>query len=550
MKKIFLLLIFILGFIPVMNSSVVSKVTAVEIAEKAAQKYINGFNGRVSTVEPVYLENKLVYYVVNFNPAGWIIVSGDDVVSPVLGYSANGNFSTSDMPDNCDNWMSLYGRHIINVSQRNSVKHAGWKELDKISVMSRAASDKVEPLIKVNWNQSRPYNAYCPVNSQGQAIVGCVAVAMAQAMSVCKYPSRPSGEFSYVSSNYGSQYINYDKEPAYDWNSILSGANNYNGAARLMWHCGVAVRMEYGVDGSGTQSSYIATALKRNFSYPESVVYYSRDSYSGDWKELIVNELQNGRAVCYSGADLKKGYGHCFNLDGYDGNTMFHVNWGWGGQNNGYFPLDGLKDATMDMDYTAQQGVVVGIRAASDKPSDIKLTSTSVLENLPVGTVVGEVQVSSEATNPRYEYSVRGEYSVILHDYIEVPFEIKDGKLVTTEVLDASKKSSWNMEITVTNVLNKASITKRFTIKVEKEDPNASVVDGVTLKFDKEINTLSILTQKSIEYKLKTTDNVDVKSGNLAENGEVSISLDGVEADILLLDVSRNNKQKSVKLKF
>lgn len=533
-----------------MFSSGINKDTAIRTAEKAIVKYVTGFKGSVSSVSPVLYENKPVYYVVNFSPSGWVIVSGDDTVTPILGYSSEGSFSITAMSDNCENWMSLYQRHIYNVSQKSSLRHAGWNELDKAEVRSRAASDKVEPLIKVHWNQSKPYNAYCPGNSQGKAIVGCVAVAMAQAMSVCKYPSRPNGEFSYVSANYGTQYINYDEEPVYDWNSILDGSNNYDAAARLMWHCGVAIRMNYGIDGSGTQTSYMAAALKRNFSYPESVTYYSRDSYSGDWKSLIVNELQNGRAVCYSGADLKKGYGHCFNLDGYDGNSMYHVNWGWGGQNDGYFPLDGLKDATMDMDYTSQQGVVVGIRAKSDKPSDIKLTSTSILEQLPAGTVVAEVQVSSEASNPIYEYTVRGEYSAIIHDYVNAPFEIKDGKLMTTEILDASKTSVWNIEITATNTSNKSSYTKKFSIKVEKENPDMSVADGVTIKYDKRIKTLYILSQRGIGYELTTNAGVNIRNGNIAENEEASIALSDIQTDAVILTITRNNKTKAVKLKF
>jgi hypothetical protein len=115
-------------------------------------------------------------------------------------------------------------------------------------------------------------------------------------------------------------YINYDKEPAYNWNNILSGANDRDDVARLLWHCGVAVKMNYGTDGSGTQTSYIPAALQRNFSYPNSVKFYSRKDFSNsDWNDLILNELKAGRAVAYSGYDPKKSYGHCFNLDGYNG---------------------------------------------------------------------------------------------------------------------------------------------------------------------------------------------------------------------------------------
>lgn len=550
MRKIYWFLLLLFYAATVGHAKDITPQAASQAAIKAMQKQVPHFSGNVQSITPIFYENVKVYYAINFEPKGWVLIAADDAVSPILGYSPNGAFTIQNMSDNCSGWLSNYSDEISRViRQDNSIQHNGWKELNKISAVTRAADDEVAPLITVNWNQSKPYNKYCPSNSSGQAIVGCVAVAMAQAMTVCQYPQRPSGEYSYSSPNYGTQYINYNQEPVYNWNAILSGANNKDDVARLLWHCGVSIDMNYGVDGSGTQSSYIATALRRNFGYTESVKYYSRSGYSGDWKSLIVNELKGGRAVCYSGADLKKGYGHCFNLDGYDGNNMFHVNWGWGGANNGYFPLDGLKDATMDMDYTAQQGVVIGIRPPSDKPSDIQLSANTVKEKQPVGTVVAQVAVSSEATNPSYEYSLRGKYSPILHTYITVPFTIESGELKTTKELDASSTQEWTFDITVKNTNNGASYTKTFTIYViSASETELSPASGITLKYDKEKKILTLKSSKHVTYAFYTAEEDILDEGELNKNESKEIPLTNITSTSCSLQLATTVGSKTIRI--
>ena len=454
----------------------VSAVQAKTAGLKAMQHYVAGFYAEASEVESIQYGGLTVYHIVNFKPEGWVIISADDAVTPVLGYNPTGSFHSADINDNISSWMQSYSDDIHRYVKAgdNSRRHAGWQAIEQPALATRAATDKVSELIKVKWNQGRPYNVYCP---EGNTYVGCVAVAMAQAMSVAQYPPRPVGTYSYNSSEYGTQYIDFDAEPDYNWSNIMSGSNNYDEVARLLRHCGVSVRMEYSTSGSGTQTSYIPGALVRNFQYPSSVAFYSRSSYEGDWKALLINELQGGRAVVYSGYPASGGSGHAFNLDGYDGNNMFHVNWGWGGQGNGYFTLDGLKDAHSNLDYTNGHGMVVGIRAPSEAPTDIYLDNTYVVENQPAGTVVGKLTVSSEANNPVYSFTVLGPYSPILHRRTAAPFEISGDYLLTKEVFSLSKAESYDIEITVTNLNNNKSYTKSFSISVV----DATAINAVTL---------------------------------------------------------------------
>lgn len=457
MRKLIMISLLLAGFGSI-HAAEVSREQAVEMAKARV-------SGTVSSVKAVSYEGQKVYYVVQFAEGGWVLVSADDTTMPVIGYSNEGVYQSEGQPDNMRSMMDDFSRQIIDNKRTLSRRHNGWEAVEVARARTRA-SETIEPLITVKWNQTGSYQKYCPEANGKKAVVGCVAVGMAQAMSVAQWPPRPVGEWSYPHSVYGSQYINYDKEPDYNWSNILSGANNNDDVARLLRHCGVSVNMDYGPDGSGTQDSYIASALKRNFQYPQSVKYYSRKSFENaddEWEELILNELRDGRAVAYSGSDPNSGYGHCFNLDGYDG-QFFHVNWGWGGANNAYFPLNGLKDAKMGYTYTQGQSVIVGIRPPSEKPSDITLSANTVQGGQPAGTYVCDVIVESEATNPVYSYTLKGSYNPITHTASTPPFKIEDDKLYTTKVLDAGK----NQKVTIIakNTKNGGSVERTFNIKV------------------------------------------------------------------------------------
>ena len=460
MKKIFAtLLTLTVATTLSLQAAVVPTETAGRLAQDAITERFPGFDASAYTVKAVSYEGELSYYVVQFDGGGWVLIAADDTSTPLIGYNNTGIFRTEGMPESVESFFNCVSQRI----QENRISQPSrpMRSLKKTALT--AAKADISPLIQVNWNQTGAYRKYCPSSaSAGNAIVGCVAVGMAQAMSVQKYPARPVGSYGYTSANYGSLYIDYDSEPAYNWDEIISGANNKDGAARLLWHCGVSVNMDYGADGSGTQTRYIATALQRNFQYPSSVKFLSRTDYTeSEWNDIIYNELANGRAVAFSGYDYKGGYGHCFNLDGYQGGA-YSVNWGWGGSNNGYFLLTSLKDLTMGMDYSEPrgQGVVIGIRPPSTKPSDIRLSSTTVEANQPAGTVVGAVEVVSEATDAVYEYTLLGKYNVVLHRRAAAPFKIEGGNLVTTKALTEDQ------EVTITAKSQYGEYTRTFNISV------------------------------------------------------------------------------------
>lgn len=469
MKKKFSALLFaLLTSLTSVQATEVPPSKAAAVAKQMMLQKVDGFDDEVKDVKTVKYEGRASYYVVSFSKGGWALISADDMSSPFLGYSPDGTFETEGQPENMKYMLNIYSRQIRDNARLSGSRHAGWEQASRpigsdVRHAQRRAGTVISPLIKVNWNQSGNYAKYTPDN----VVVGCVAVGMAQAMSVHQYPDRPQGSHAYVSStNRYSLYIDYDKEAAYDWNAIMTGANKRDEVARLLYHCGVAVNMNYDADGSGASENSIPGALKNYFKYPNAVTVHHRDKYQGNWKQLIIDELINGRAVIYCGADPVKSYGHCFNLDGYDG-EFFHVNWGWGGSGNNYFSLDALRDVTMDTNYTLDQSAVVDVRPPSEKPSNIYLSNTTVAYSQPLGTVVGDVTVESEATNPTYTYKVMGEYNVVFHTTMPAPFKVVDGQLVTTEVLTEEEYGTEiNITITATNTQNNGSVTRNFTIKL------------------------------------------------------------------------------------
>lgn len=314
-------------------------------------------------------QHTVCYYLVQFQPEGWALIAADDKVDPVLGYSPTGIFELDGMPISMQTWCNGYADKILEIKRDSSLsRHIRWNRLD-LPVLKNETT-RIASVIQVKWNQSGAYAQYCPVNTQGRrALVGCVAVAMAQAMSVLKYPAHPVGEIAYEDDDMGFIKVDFDKEPDYDWEKIMSGAHNKSEVARLLFHCGVAVQMNYGVNSSGAYTKSVPKALKNVFSYSDEVKFYNRDSYSGDWKSLILEELQAGRPVIYSGYDPSGNYGHAFNLDGFDGSNSFYVNWGWGGKNNGYFSLDNLRDGNYD--YRDNHQMVIGLKMKTI-PSDLE----------------------------------------------------------------------------------------------------------------------------------------------------------------------------------
>lgn len=295
----------------------------------------------------------------------FVVMSADDCVKPILGYSLMGKFVAEGMPENLRWWLQGYSDQIQDIvdNKHNDISATTeWQSLKNGSFSKSVSEVIVAPLLTTTWDQNYPYNYYCPSASNGpggHVYAGCVATAMAQVMKFWNYPTIGNSSYSYTHTTYGEQTANFG-ETTYEWenmpNSISSSSNqtNIDAIATLIYHCGVAVDMNYGPATSGASSNKVPSGLINYFNYAPSATYVSRDGYEDDqWIAFLQSELIEGRPVFYSGSytflsngELKYG-GHAFVCDGYRSDNYFHFNWGWSGSdghgnNNGYWLIGDL----------------------------------------------------------------------------------------------------------------------------------------------------------------------------------------------------------------
>lgn len=545
MKKIFLTAIAAMA-----ASAAIAAPVSLDRAKATATAFMQSTEGRTVTVKNLVTSNDS-YYIFNLNPGGWVIVSADDTSSPVIGYNPSGSLSWHMLPENMRGMLKNYSEGVQEIKRLPGVKqHAKWAKLSSVRRMaSRADGGTIDNLIQVNWNQGDPFNKYCPGSGSNKAVVGCVAVAMGQAMSVQKWPLQPQGEMTYGAQNYGQITINYDAEDPYDWDAILKGSNRMDEVARFLYHAGVSVRMMYGAEGSGAYTYQVPDALANIFAYDaKEVKYYDHQSYvksygQNAWEDMILNELNAGRAVIYCGNDGS--YGHCFNIDGYNGSRMFHLNWGWGGIGDGYFLLTNLNDANMGISYTKGHGAVIGVGSPNQVLKSIRLSDQIIDENLPAGSVVGQITVNDAAPERTFKLTVTGAWNSTLGEWEEVPFAIDGDMLVTTKSLTASDKPV-EVRILVEDRTSGNRLSSSYNITICKL---RTIGEATSMHVDRTSGNVTVRTRNGISYSLETAEGVVVASANTPKVPHISFNLKDLSAGSNKLTISAGGSTKVITIK-
>ena len=324
------------------------------------------------------------FYVVNFSTKGFVIVAGDDRVNPILAFSDEGAFVAENMPANIRFFLDGYAEEIQytidNQQQSDETVQQQWDQLlSDTPLVPKAGNVIVGPLLGNNkWNQTKYYNDLCPDDASGNAAygghaaVGCGALVMGQVMRYWQYPTTGRGSHSYTSNNYGSLSANF-AATTYHYESMpnqLTASNHpdscVEAVATLLYHCGVAVNMNYGPSASVCNSNKIVSALSNYFRYPATVQYIERGSTSSTtWLNYLKGELDEGAPFMYGGSGNYGG--HVWTCDGYRDDDYFHFNWGWGGQQNGYFLITNCSS----YGFNSNHAIIIGIRGP-ELPADIE----------------------------------------------------------------------------------------------------------------------------------------------------------------------------------
>lgn len=292
------------------------------------------------------------YYVFNNDAGGFVIIAGDDAVTPVLGYTSTGSFDAENLPDGLKDLLKSYERQIAALGDNYVANQTA----------TRAAFTGEKLLKTAEWNQMAPFNKYTPSNY----VTGCVATAGAIVMKHHGYPAKGTGSHSYtwngktLTANFGHDY---------DWASMpvkYDGTNDadFDGVARLMADLGVAVEMNYAKDGSGSYIGDLVTALQKYYGYSKlSHLMAIEDVGAEAWNGRLREEIDANRPVLYAASDPARG-AHAFVIDGYK-DESFSVNWGWGGYCDGFYQIGALNPESEGMPtgdkYNVGQSAVFGM---------------------------------------------------------------------------------------------------------------------------------------------------------------------------------------------
>lgn len=346
----------------------------IKIDKKAAAKAPSMNGGTTTAVSP--------YYVFPFGEnKGFAIVSGDDDMPEIVGYADHGTYDANNMPAAMAAFLNNYRATIEAMKQGNASAIKNIAEAKALRANNTRATTAVSPLLgDIKWNQSEPYNNMCPkYDGTNLSATGCVATAMAQVMMYWKYPNELKADINeYKTYTHKLPVAGELKGQKYDWDNMLPTYTNNNytqtqadAVAKLMLHCGKAVSMDYGEESG---ANVTPGRLAKYFGYDSDMMLdLSRSCFTlAEWTAIIDKELQAKRPILYSGRTTNGG--HQFVCDGSDGNGLYHINWGWGGYQDGYFDITilnpgqgGIGAGNVTDGYNRGCDMIIGIQPDNGK---------------------------------------------------------------------------------------------------------------------------------------------------------------------------------------
>ncbi|MBF1383271.1 C10 family peptidase [Prevotella aurantiaca] len=383
MKKHFSFLTLLLG----MSVTTVAAPIQPQKAKQLAENFFKGSKNGGAKLKMSYQapdetkSGNSLYYIINRGDnQGFVVVSGDTRTRAILAYSDKGYLNEEAIHEN----PSIHGMFIEFAEQ---IEWAQQNIEDKPSESYKLLAARndfkeprhlIEPLLVVeksnrnvnratpiSWGQDWPFNLYSPnIVDNGRrykTVSGCVATGIATVMRWHAWPARPQGYTSYTWESTGKRMaINYDEQPAYDWNNMPEGVDAYgrdnrtgreiteaqaDNIGRLLRDVGYGVKMDFGpaqTGGSGTFLTYAPATLVNNFNYDGRLRCISRQNFSdAAWWAGIQDELTNYGPIVYAG--YSRGGGHCFVVDGLAENRYVHVDWGWNYSSNCWTSIDVLE---------------------------------------------------------------------------------------------------------------------------------------------------------------------------------------------------------------
>ena len=321
MKRTLLLVLTVFTNILLTNAEPITQARALSIASK----YINNpklSNDTPKTRSSQANEQPAYYIFTNPNDKKFVIISGESKLNELVGYGDKMTENPNDQPPYFKLFLKEYERVVKEVRSKAAT-----------TTPQRPIKRKVEPLLTCKWSQYDPFNKYTPLSNGQHTPTGCVATATAQVMFYNKWPkNRPQ---DYIASTGDDA----KKSTTYWWDEMKNTTNDMRtehsrqAVGVLMYDIGKAVNMRYYYRGSDSNLQYACNALRDKFDY--TVRYLDKNFLpANDFLNEVMQEISDGYPVLVVGGP------HAFVYDGYDEQGLIHTNWGWGGENDGYFDIN------------------------------------------------------------------------------------------------------------------------------------------------------------------------------------------------------------------
>ncbi len=427
-------------------------------------------DGAVASTSPYYIYSRGV-------GQGFVIVSGDDCIPEIIGYTDQGDFDTDNMPPALKDMLDYYALAVETAQETGTNATAPKKAMNKAA----ANRDNILPFTTSHWHQSGPYNDICPcrVDNGQRAMTGCVATAASQILYYWRKDLPATLQSTTPTYGYGNAHpeVSFPKGTPVKWDLMR---DSYSGSepkeykesvAEFVYCVGTATWLTY-ADGSGTATSgnieNIPATFSGFFGMNGGRVEY-RSSYSQEaWTQLIYEELAKGRPVMYTGVHPTNG-GHAVYIDGYQKSTdLMHFNFGWGGQGDGYYTTATTDGMNGFNDY--QSALIGAYPMKQNVKGDVRATD-KVLVNVDNNFRITVENNSTLAINGLYLFLAANTTS---------PTDLSKAKSADADVVieSGSKKSitlsgkptsarTWYVTVTDANL----SVLATKTVEVENSQP-------------------------------------------------------------------------------
>ena len=359
-------------------------------------------------------------YVFERGSGGYVVVSGDDVARPVLGYSLDGHFAADDMPESLQGMLQWYAE-IIGYARERKWEAASKKAAD---LAGNTADSSPVQLVTARWSQGGPFNRLVPEINGEKPPIGCVPTAIAILMRYYRYPSKGTGTLpSYTYTKGGSSYSvpGHNLGFEYDWDLMPDDyrtsytPEEADQLSRFLYDVAVMCQARFYPGGTSANVPNNARRLATYFGYDEKMQVCARSQgYSNEeWEQFVREEINSGRPVLYSGAN-DAGMGHALVIDGYRGQYYFSINLGWGWKNSAYYTITPIEGHESQLLMYYRNSYMVR-RLIPKEPGEPNLYAEEV-NFLPSEFVVGKDFSMANVVRNRAAFPVSLRLAYVMYD--------------------------------------------------------------------------------------------------------------------------------------